>query len=263
MRVYWEVAKKNFQAQMAYRTANIAGLFTNLFFGVLRAFLFIALFEARPQVAGWTVGDALTYTALTQALFTPLAVYGWWAMSLTIPTGAVVSDLSRPFDFFTYWFARDLGRAIYQLLWRGLPVMLLFALFFEINTPATPAHYLLFLISLLLALGVSFAWHFAVNTLAFWFVDIYGLGTILFMIGTFFSGFVIPVDFFPPWLAAIAQATPFPSMINTPMQVYLGVISGPELIWRLAMQMIWLVSLIGLSQWLIHLGRRKLVIQGG
>jgi hypothetical protein len=33
MRLYWEVARRAVQRQLAYRTENLAGLFTNAFFG--------------------------------------------------------------------------------------------------------------------------------------------------------------------------------------------------------------------------------------
>src|SRR5439155_15255997 len=37
MRLYWEVARRALQRQLAYRTENLAGAVTNIFFGYLRA----------------------------------------------------------------------------------------------------------------------------------------------------------------------------------------------------------------------------------
>ena len=42
MRLYWEVAKRSFQRQLAYRAATLAGLVTNAFFGYLRGAVFMA-----------------------------------------------------------------------------------------------------------------------------------------------------------------------------------------------------------------------------
>jgi ABC-2 type transport system permease protein len=51
-RLLLELAKKAFQRQMAYRAANIAGLLTNLFFGMLRASVMVAVFAYRDNVGG-------------------------------------------------------------------------------------------------------------------------------------------------------------------------------------------------------------------
>ncbi len=46
MRLYWEVARLAYQRQVTYRTENLAGLFTNVFFGYLRAAVFVAVYRA-------------------------------------------------------------------------------------------------------------------------------------------------------------------------------------------------------------------------
>ena len=65
MRLYFELAKKSFQRQVVYRTATLAGLITNLFFGVLRASILIAVFNAQTTpVANYSVQDTITYSGL-------------------------------------------------------------------------------------------------------------------------------------------------------------------------------------------------------
>jgi len=41
------LARLAFQRQFAYRAANLAGLATNVFFGALRAYVLLALFDAQ------------------------------------------------------------------------------------------------------------------------------------------------------------------------------------------------------------------------
>jgi hypothetical protein len=66
MRLIWEVAKLSFQRQLAYRSAHLAGLITNLFFGLLRAAVLIALYGAREEVSGLSLQMAITFTGLSQ-----------------------------------------------------------------------------------------------------------------------------------------------------------------------------------------------------
>ena len=68
MHLYLELAKKSFQRQVVYRTATLAGLITNMFFGVLRASILIAVYNAQTSsVPDYSVRDAITYTGMTQA----------------------------------------------------------------------------------------------------------------------------------------------------------------------------------------------------
>jgi ABC-2 type transport system permease protein len=125
MRVYMEVAKRAFQQQLAYRTANLAGLATNAFWGALRSFLFLGLFRGHETAAGWSVRDAVDYVWTTQALIMPVYFWQWWDITATIRTGDVVADLAKPIDYYAFWLSRDAGRAVYHTLCRWLPTMLI------------------------------------------------------------------------------------------------------------------------------------------
>ena len=150
MRLYWELAKRQYQQQLAYRTANLAGLFTNAFFGYIRAAIFIAAFggsggaSAGQVIAGYDLQAAVTYTWITQALIMIVMLWGWWDIEQTIRSGDVITDLARPFSYLGFWLARDLGRAVYFLLFRATPVMLVGQLLFGLRWPSSPLVWLAF-----------------------------------------------------------------------------------------------------------------------
>ena len=73
------------------------------------------------------------------------------------------------------------------------------------------------------------------------------------------TGLLVPVSWFPGWLRTLADATPFPSMFQTPIDVVMG-LAGLEAI---GVQAVWLVALVGVAQLMLHRGTRKLVIHGG
>ena len=54
--------------------------------------------------------DALRYIWLVQALIMVVVPFGWTDLMLTIRSGDVVSDLTKPCDFYWYWFSREVGR---------------------------------------------------------------------------------------------------------------------------------------------------------
>jgi ABC-2 type transport system permease protein len=261
--MYWAIARSAFQRQLSYRAANLAGLATNAFFGALRAYVLLALFGARPLVEGYSVRDAVTFTGLTQALLSFVALFPWFDVLRTIRTGEVATDLARPVDFYGYWWAQDAGRALAQVLLRGLPILLLYALLFDLVLPARLEQWLALPVSLALALSISFSWRFLYSLTAFWTQDAIGLARLGSMVATFFSGFLMPLAFFPDWLRTGMRFTPFPGMIYTPVEIYLGQVSGAALWAALATQLMWAGALYGLARVTAGLAVRKLVIQGG
>jgi ABC-2 type transport system permease protein len=264
MRLYLELAKKSFQRQVAYRTATLAGLITNVFFGVLRASILIAVYNAQTNsVPNYSVRDAITYTGLTQAFIGALTLWGWFEMINSIKSGEVASDLSRPYDYYNFWLARDLGRSVFQLVTRGVLGMLVFIVFFGASVPTSLSQWLLLTISLLLALLLSFSWRFLASAVAFWTTDAVGWMRIASLGILLPTGFMIPLAFMPVWLQTLCYLTPFPGMINTPVDIYLGRTTGGAALSLIALQVGWAIVLMMLGRLAAYAGRRKLTIQGG
>ncbi len=151
MRLFLELTKRSFQRHLTYRAAALAGLATNLFFGLLRAAVLVALYGAREQVAGVSIAGAITYTGLTQAIIAYLAIFGWYELMESVNTGEVGSDLLKPMGFFTFWLAKGLGRAVVNFLLRGVSMMLIYALIFDIVLPTAVLQWL----ALAIAIGLS------------------------------------------------------------------------------------------------------------
>ncbi len=263
MRLFFELFKRAFQRALTYRAASIAGLMTNFFFGLLRAAVIMALYGSRTDVSGISIQDAITFTGITQAILSFLNIFGSYDVMNSVSSGEIATDLLKPYSYFAFWMARDFGNAINQLLLRGLPLILTYAVFFHITLPNTLAQWLALAVALMLAWAVSFSWRFLVNLSAFWSPEARGIGRLAFGLTMFLSGFMMPLRFFPDWFVALCNLTPFPSIINTVIEVYLGVLGGPELIRALLSQAFWLVLLFVICQLVMRAGVRKLVIQGG
>ena len=263
MRLFWELSLRSFQRQLTYRAATFAGLTTNFFFGLLRAAVMVALYGARTQVAGISLQNAITYTGLSQGLIGFVSLFSWAELMTTVYTGSVASDLLKPVSYYGLWLAQDFGRAVAQLLLRGLPMMLAYALMFGIPVPAGFGQWLALLIVLVLAWLVSFSWRFVVNLAAFWVPNAVGIARMAFMASWFLSGFFMPIKYFPDWFGTMCQLTPFPHIVSTVIEVYLGLLTGYDLFVAILMQVAWAVLLIVLGQVILRRGVRRLVILGG
>lgn len=262
MRVYLEIAIRSFRRATQYRTAFIAGILTNAFFAAVQSLMYIALFQAGGTVAGFSLAQAITYNWTTQAMISLGA--GWISteMAGTIRSGDVVTDMSRPWSFYGYWMSRTAGERLFNFLVRGSITYLLGVLYFGALVPR-PQDALAFLLSALLALVITFAYGFMINLVAFWTLEITGIQLIANSLQAFFSGFLVPIAFFPPWLAALANALPFASVASVPAQILQGKIGGAALGWAIGQQALWAVAMTGAAMLLTRVAMRKVVVQGG
>jgi ABC-2 type transport system permease protein len=261
--LHWQVARRSFGRFSTYRGATAAGVFTNTVFGVLRAYILLAVFDHREAVGGFDAVDTVTYTFLTQGLLVTVGVFGSMDLPDRIRTGDVVSDLYRPVDFQAYWGAQEAGRAAFQALGRGIPPFVLGSLLFTLRLPADATTAAAFLASLVGAVAVSFGYRYLVSLTGFWLLDTRGATQLFGVVLMFFSGFIVPLTFLPPGLAEAARALPFAAMVQLPVEIFLGKHQGLAMVGVLATQAFWAVVLLAAGRVVTGRAVRKVVVQGG
>jgi ABC-2 type transport system permease protein len=262
---YLRLVRAGFMRQANYRAAMFAGLTTNVVFGFIRAaILFAAIESAGGSISGYDKGSMGAYVWLTQGLIGAVELSGRATdLGERVRTGDVAIDFTRPIDVQTWHLAEDLGRAAFTLIPRGVPSVLIGILTFGLVMPTTPLPYALGVLSIMMGVAISFYGRFAVNVLGFWLLDTRGARMAYLVMSTFLAGLYVPVAMFPGWLHAIAYCTPFPSILQIPINVISGRDTGLDLVTDLAMQLGWIAATCLIGQLLISAGRQKLVIQGG
>jgi len=254
-----------FRRYATYRVATAASAFTNTVFGLLRASITVATVGAAGgTLAGYDARTVATYAWLTQALIGPVQVFQWTELAQQVRTGAVAVDLVRPMDLQAQYLATNLGRAAYMLLPRGLPPLLVGALTFGLTLPTDVWPWAAGAVSVLLAVQISFACQFLVNLAAFWLLEIRGVMILYVVTSGVLCGLYLPVHWFPPWLSTLAAATPFPSMLQTPVDLLTGRLATPSAaVGALAVQLAWAVGMLALGRLVLAVATRRLVVQGG
>jgi ABC-2 type transport system permease protein len=263
MTVYLQVALKSLQRHLAYRAANLAGIVTNLFFGAIYVSVYLALFKSRGQMGGLDARDAVTYATISQALLMVMSAFGSRELSEAIIKGDIASDLCRPLDTYLYWGAIDLGRAVYYLVFRGLPTYLLGTWIFHARMPSDGGIWPLFLGAIVCGMLLSFTFRFIVSSLAFWTTDVRGINYLVSTVILFFSGFIVPLNFLPDALRRAMEWLPFQAMAHLPITVYLGKAEGPALVRTFGLELIWLAGLTFLGRAILHRTLRRVTIHGG
>ncbi|WP_460698674.1 ABC transporter permease [Nocardia thraciensis] len=263
-RVYLCLAEAGFRRQWHYRLAMFAGMFTNVVFGLVRASVLLAAVRSTTEFGGYTSDSIGAYVWLSQGLLGALGVMGPpLDIVERIKNGDIAIDFLRPVDIQFSHLAADLGRAGCTLLLRGLPSVVAGMFTMSLGLPHAGMPYLLGAVSVVLAVTISFLLLFAVSLVGFWLVETRGIRLLYQIVSTFLGGLFLPVHLFPGWLYMFANLTPFPSLLQTPIDVLSGRASGFAAVHVIGVQVLWVVAGIALGRLLLRAGRRKLEVQGG
>jgi ABC-2 type transport system permease protein len=262
--LHWAVARRSFRRYSTYRGATFAGVFTNTVFGFIQAYVLLAVFRQRSDVGGFDAIDVVTFTFVAQGLLAVVEAFGQLELSERIASGDVVSDLYRPYDLQAWWLAQDLGRAGFQLMVRGVVPFAVGATVFHLRLPADAGVWAAFAVAVALAIGVSFAWRFVIALTTFWLLDVRGVVQLTGLVSFFFSGFLVPLTFFPDGLRTVANVLPFAAVAQLPVEVFLSKHRGlADLAGVYAHQVAWLVVLLAGGRAIQARAWRKVVVQGG
>ncbi|TWP34724.1 ABC transporter permease [Leekyejoonella antrihumi] len=264
MRIYGRLLHAGIRQQSTYRLAALGGLIANATFGFLKvAMLFATVRAAGGTLHGYDIGSMSTYIWLSQGMLGSINLNGRTDFSDRIKTGDVAIDFIRPLNVQGAHVATELGRSIWALIPRGVPSILIGAVVVGMTVPSTPLPYLAGICSLLLGFVISATAVYSLGTAGFWLIETHGIQTLYMVVSGFLAGLFVPIYLFPHWLLAVAEVTPFPSMLMYPTNILSGRTTGVDTVALLAQQVFWLGVTVLVGHALTVRGRRKLEVQGG
>ncbi len=259
---YRQIAGLELQTTYTYRL--------NLGFQVLRILLRVyllkvvwtAVYAGRGVIDGVELHQVVTFVTLAQlqvwVLFPLVADY----IQDRVDDGKIALDLARPVPFLGQLLAHQVGGTLSLL-----PFVLL-AVPFALSLggflpPASLSAGLLYLPSLALAYLVSVLMGMALGLVSFWTLRIGWILGIYVYVSQFFTGALVPLTFFPPWLRSIANMLPFQAQAFIPLSIYMGQVSAHEIPAAISVQVVWVVLLFAISSVMWQRAMRRVVIQGG
>ncbi len=175
-----------------------------------------------------------------------------------IKQGNLVAYLTKPFSYFKIKYLSELPWRLLQGSF-GLVVFIFLAIFLHnlINFNMTFIQLMLTILVCILASLISFTFKIIVGVLGFWFTDSHGLFQLVDVLLVILAGYIVPLPLLPKFLQGIAQVLPFSYMNYFPVIVAQGKLDVLHTLVVLMSQIIWLVILIGLYNFLFNKGVRK------
>ncbi len=267
MKKYISFFRIRFSMGLQYRTAALAGIVTQFAWGFMEIMIFKAFYEADAAAFPMTLSATASYIWLQQAF---LAFFAAWMMENeifdSVVNGNIAYELCRPIRIYNMWFSRSLANRISRAVLRCFPILFV-AVFvpapYGMAAPASMAHFVIFLITLILGLLVTIAFCMLVYGLTFFTISPQGLRMVFVSMVEFFAGAVIPIPFFPEKMQRILEILPFASMQNVALRIYSGSMTAQQMQKTILIQIFWLVALVLMGSSLCRFAEKKVTVQGG
>lgn len=258
---YWHIFQTTLVNSLAYPGELIGRSLMILPF----MWIFHQLWKITFQAAGAdTINGMTLYSTMWYLMMAETIELSRPALARTISEnvkdGSIAYLLNKPYSFLLYQFSNSMGetlfRAVTNALFGGVVVWWL------VGPPPAPSGWLYPLIAMVGALILNFCITCLIGLSAFLVEDISPFMWIYQKFVFILGGFLVPLDFYPEWLQAIAKALPFSAMVYGPSRLFVS--PTTELFGSvMLLQLIWIVALGATLILAYRRGVTYLTVNGG
>jgi ABC-2 type transport system permease protein len=268
MKKYWHVIGIGIQNNLTYRVNYLA----RTLFSFIPLFAMLSLWrtiyagkEQGSVLGGYTQAQMIFYYLLVAVVDVLTAVNeDDWQIAADIREGNISQFLLKPIDYLWYRLCLFFSGRIAFIAMACVPLAVFIFCFRDyVVWPASGAALPAFVISLVLTALLQFFISYTMAMLAFWMLEISTFIFILFALEYLASGHLFPLDLLPPVLQQVLFCTPFPSMLYTPIGIYMGKIAGADMVRGLCVQLGWVIAGYVLARFAWRRGIRKYAAFGG
>jgi ABC-2 type transport system permease protein len=224
VRAYPTLLRVGVAEVVAYRAEMLVWMLTTTMPLVSLA-LWSAVAEAAP-VGRFTQARFTAYFLATLVVRQLTGSWLVWEMNQEIRSGTLSRRLLKPIHPLVAYSAENLS-ALPLRAALSLPIAVITLLVVEPGTfPTAPARLAALLAALVGAWLINFFTMALVGTLAFFLESstaVYELWLVAFML---LSGYMVPLELFPPWLRDASDALPFRYTLSFPVEVLIGISHG-------------------------------------
>lgn len=262
-RVLIEFARMGFLDLLAYRLRYYTGV-ANYFISVtVYYFIWKAVFAADPQFGGFRFPEMITYVVVGWVIRSMYFNNIDWDLAIAIQEGKISMEMLRPVNLPMTYIGRAMGEAAFRTVLLCMPTALVLLMIFPVQAPPDLPHFGAFLLSLTGSVLLVASINFIVGSCAIELTSIQGLLRFKFWMQELLSGLLVPLALFPAPLRELSAWLPFEHIGYTPMMIYLGKISWPEIGRTLLLELLWIGLLLFFGNWFWNRMSRRITIHGG
>lgn len=262
MRTYLEFAIKKFQNKMTYRFDYFMEIINVIITIVVYLCIYKALYADAKDIDGITFQMVATNFVISLGLSNAFQ-YNEMFLQDKIHDGSITNEFLKPVNFIFRMLWENIGEGIFKVVFNFLPAMIFILFYTRLCPPKSILNFLVMLVSIIFGYLILWLISFIVQTWSFWLFSVWGIITIKNVFVNILSGSLLPIWFMPDILRKIIAFTPFESIYFTPVRIYLGELSGGDILSRMGIQILWIIVLAMIANIFWKKGCKKLVVQGG
>jgi len=269
MKKYWHVLNIGVQNNLTYRFNFLARTIFGFIPLIAIILVWRKIYEGKTagdsQVGSYSLAGMISYYLLVTIVDALTAVNeDDWQIAADIKDGNISQFLLKPMNYLAFRLCLFVsGRATYLAVAAVPLALFIFCLRHYFLLPPSWPVFGAFLISTVLTALLQFFTSYAMAMLAFWVLEVSTFIFILFAFEYLASGHLFPLDILPHGLEQLLFYTPFPYQLYFPVSVYMGKISGPNLVNGLLIQAAWVFAAYALARVAWARGIRKYSAAGG
>ncbi len=263
LKKYWRHTALAMQETLAYRVTYIVNTFSMVITYTVIFFVWSAVYAGNPSLDGYQWQEMKSYLIVSLFLSSLVSMSSEFRISRQIRTGNIAVELVRPTDYQKASLSISLGYSLSEGLLVGLACAGFALVTGASVTPTSASGWLLFACAVILSVVTKFLMVYVFGLTSFWTTSLMGISWLRRGLTDFFSGALIPIIFFPPWLRTLTDWLPFKAIVWVPAAVFTGRLTGAELARDFAVAAAWIVVLWFAGRLVWSRAMRKVTVQGG
>lgn len=223
MKKYFIVAKNTWDEILTYRVNFTLWRIRTVVAVLISYFLWSSVIPSDGSLFGYTREAMISYILIGPILYSIIFATRSHEISENINSGDLSLWLVKPFGYFKYWFARDMGDKAMNLAFCVVEFSLLFlTLRPELYIQTNPYYLGLVLVAVVMAVLLQFYISCLISMMGFWSPEAWAPRFIFYVLLSFFTGSVFPLDILPEPIYQVLMVLPFAYLQYFPLKIYLG-----------------------------------------
>ena len=268
----WTILRISIEERLVYRGDFALGTLMRFLPIVTQVFLWGAIFQAvgtagsqTTRIVGYSYHDFIAYYLLTMVSRAFSSMPGLASgIARDIRDGTVKKYLIQPIDMLEFLLLNRVAhKAVYYVV-AAVPFAVVFTLcrgYFP-GWPDGPT-LMAYVASLVMAFLLGFFLEATIGMIGFWFLEVSSLLFVYMLFSFFFSGHMFPIDMLPGVWGELVRLIPLQYLAYFPAAVFLGKVTGPDLVQGLLVQFGWVVFFMLTSRVAFRYGVRRYSGFGG
>jgi len=242
---------------MVYRWSALFSITGSVLYIAINLMLWRFLYRDTPEMVSYMTKYTIVSNII--GMFYARGIAG--RIGGKVSSGAFVTDLIRPINFFSMSWQMEFAGICSNLLLRGLPVILVYSPFLIMNA----GYYNILMVLYAIALGhVLFLLIYALlGFSAFILIEIWPFGRLLDDTIRLLAGGFIPLAILPGFIRKIAYVLPFRFLYTFPLELLFGTADMNVLYENFVVLTVWICVFVALNVVMYRFALRKAVVQGG